>query len=541
MITAGLPQPQYISRLNHADAINSDIIQAIDSNFKTAVEQTKSFAQQFKSDTARQTAYKVWQFLRQHIKYKKDDGSAQLIRLPARFIADGKGDCKSYSLTAAAILANLGLPVAFRYASYSVSPIPSHVYVVTKDADGREIIVDGVWRYFDSEKRPAYKYDKVMKVYTLSGIEGTDDEINGGIGKRKRGGFFKRALNLKKKLALAPSRKSFRILVSLNLFGLAKKLKRLNDRRPGKLKSFWEKTFGGKYSELMKSVKKGYNRWAKKHKKVKMAGIGEVYEEVTMTGIGVAPAALIAVVAAAAPIVGALVKLMKKEKVTEVEPGEPTLDDTANRNANLEEQAEVSGIGKRKRKGKFARKVKKIALAKHRAAFRLAVSRNMFGLAVKLARTNKNAPKELKEKWEKLGGNYSALIKSVNAGLKRRSARGKKVSGIGEGDKQQANAIAGMIATILKALGGLIKKKGSPRPGEAPEPGESTVENIISVADDAAGRYGAPQENAEQLVDEGQAETAGDDTPKVGGFSINPKILLAAAGVGILIFANKKR
>lgn len=320
----GLQKPDYRNTLNVADAVNSDIISTIDKNFQTAVEQTKNVARQFEGESAQATAFNIWKFLRQHITYKKDDDSGQLVRLPSRFIADGTGDCKSYSLTAAAILANLGLPVAFRYASYNASPIPTHVYVVTKDESGRTIIVDGVYHDFNSEKIPVHKYDKQMKVYTLSGLSEAFDfqETMQGIGKKGKGKLARRI----KKFALAPMRQSFLALVLVNMFGLARKLARVIKRNPSAVKNKWEQ-LGGKFSKLQSITSKGLKFVPKKKRE-------------GLKGIGVAPIA--ALLASAATIIAALGPILKKHGEEKL-PGEgPDLSTGEQKETILEKVMDVT-------------------------------------------------------------------------------------------------------------------------------------------------------------------------------------------------------
>lgn len=256
MNTSTLPKPNYERRLETSDALNSDIITAIEKNYKIGLEQTKEFARQFDADSRRESAKKIWDFLKYHITYVKDDESGQMIKLPSRFISDGTGDCKSYSLTAASLLGNLGIPVSFRYASYKNSQTPTHVYTVAKDEDGNNIIVDGVWKSFDSEKAPVYKFDHPMNVYTLSG---TDDIGRAKRKKKKRGGFFRKLGKGLKKIGLAIPRRAFRTLVALNVRGMATKMARAIKKNPNPLKNTWEKV-GGKFSELQKSINRGAKR-----------------------------------------------------------------------------------------------------------------------------------------------------------------------------------------------------------------------------------------------------------------------------------------
>jgi len=361
-------QPQYRTTVNYTNATNRDIIQTIQDNYQEAVKQTKEFAPRFQGETAKETAYNVWKFLRNYITYDRDDDTRQIIRLPSWFIHTQRGDCKSYSLLAASVLANLGLPVKFRYASYRwLNPTPSHVYVVTRDEKGKEIIVDGVWHLFNSEKPPVHKKESAMDVITMAGIEDV-----AGIGRRRR-----RGLSFAKKIALAPNRRAFRTLVSLNIFGLARKLQKTRAKNPGALKKFWE-NLGGKYAELEKSIRKGYNHWAKHHKRERISGVeccvaGDGYYDsmertIGLAGIGALPA-VAALIAAGAPIVKAVSPIVKKSGADQTERGEPPMDEAVQQSADIrkdnpsaESQMTVSGLqiglaigARKKRKGRGLR------------------------------------------------------------------------------------------------------------------------------------------------------------------------------------------
>jgi hypothetical protein len=136
------------------DADNKDLRTAILAAVPQAVEQTKELAPYFRSTNERETAKKIFDFLKSRVKYKADDYK-QVIQLPSAILRPGAiADCKSLSLFTASILQNLGIPWHFVLTSYSDSPIPGHIYVQTDSG----IIIDVVWGKFDSEKKPKYKY-----------------------------------------------------------------------------------------------------------------------------------------------------------------------------------------------------------------------------------------------------------------------------------------------------------------------------------------------------------------------------------------------
>jgi len=159
-----IPSPELIDKLEYRYGLNSDIISTIHKNFPKAVAQTAGMENNFKSASDIKSAFNVWKFLKTQIQYNKDPRDKQLIRLPSNFLNDKKGDCKSYSLFAAAILFNMGIPVAFRYTSYQLNPIPTHIYVVAKDRDKNKLmIIDGVYSKFNDQKKYTSKTDYLIK------------------------------------------------------------------------------------------------------------------------------------------------------------------------------------------------------------------------------------------------------------------------------------------------------------------------------------------------------------------------------------------
>lgn len=309
-ISSLLPTPNGKRIVHYSDGRNKDIIAVIHKNFPTAVKQvTKHGAfKKLQGRDVRESAQNVWDFLKHNIIYKEDPYGSQDIRLPNRLLLDRVGDCKSFSLFAAATLAAMGYPVAFRYASYSSSEIPTHVYVITKDESGAEVIVDAVWKEFDSEKKYTHKRDHVMRVSTLSGIGGRDERRARRAARKEKRQDRREARQEKRggakgvqRIALAPGRAAFLSLVLLNFRGLATKLSKAVAKNPERLKKFWNK-LGGDFNKLKKAIDNGKT-------KKRILGLDE-YE---IVGIGSAAA----LAATAAPIIIAVVKFLKGEGVEE--------------------------------------------------------------------------------------------------------------------------------------------------------------------------------------------------------------------------------
>jgi hypothetical protein len=356
------------AKVEKRGALNKDIIAVIHKDFPIAVEQTKSIAYRFKGQTALGTIFNIYTFLRSEIQYQKDPDNRQDIRLPARFLRDKKGDCKTYSLFSASILYNLGMPAIFRYACYFGNGIPSHVYVVTRDEMGSELILDGVYKLFNEEKKYTSKSDYQMEVRTLSGHAETEN-INGwfsdvgnfvkrnvqsavkdtksaassatsfvvrnvksavkdtGHAASAAGSFITRnvksAFNDVKHVAaltfLAIPRLAFMGIVELNGHGFATKLSKVNQAN---LKSFWE-ALGGDFEKLVPAIRRGKDR----------RSILGPEDTIRINGIG-EPVTIASAIAASAPIITAVVAFLKKNGASDADVEKVAAESIQNFQAN---------------------------------------------------------------------------------------------------------------------------------------------------------------------------------------------------------------
>jgi len=358
-----LPKPSFKTEVRYMSGINQDIITVLHSNLPRAVRQTREISQHFKGGSDLETARKIWDFLKREIRYQRDRDGYQDIKLPGRFVAEGTGDCKSYSLFTAAILDNLGIPFKFRYTSYTADKTPQHVYIVTDSG----IIIDAVWHSFNTQKTFTHKKDYSMQISTLSGIgcnNCNNSNINGTVmigdigkfslkkaaqsvksavkktaskvqdaakntgvvkvaakaqtkiktgasniqDKAKNTGIIRAAAKIQDKaknltgkaIALAAPRRAYRTLVAVNFRGWASKLAA---NIPG-AKSIWERA-GGSWYEFEKSINAGKDR---------KALFGSSTQQIkTVDGIGSATLATIGtLLALAAPLI-ALFKGLTKD------------------------------------------------------------------------------------------------------------------------------------------------------------------------------------------------------------------------------------
>jgi hypothetical protein len=167
----GLAKPDYKNRLVTNEGYNTDIITTLNNAFPEAVKQVKNV--KIGGENEYQKGRAIFNYLKYSIRYKKDPSGKQIIQLPARMIGDTKsGDCKSKALAAAALMSNNGFKdVSLRYSSYDhKDKTPTHVYAVGKDSNNVEIIIDPVWKVYNTEAPYQYKKDYPMQISVISGV-----------------------------------------------------------------------------------------------------------------------------------------------------------------------------------------------------------------------------------------------------------------------------------------------------------------------------------------------------------------------------------
>ena len=284
-----------------------DIISAITKAHQQYRPEYKKIALFFKGSTPRQTGKKIFDFLKSNVKYKIEPADKQTVKSPSAILAEAEGDCKHFSSWAGGILDQLGIPFAYRFASYRMfDKTPQHVFVVINPGTQKEIWLDPVLSTYDYKKPYTYAKDKKMALYTVSGIGATPSKKQARQEKkaaRKAAGKtvgqkLKKGAKVVLKVAAAPVRNAFLLLVKINFANLGNKLAAAWAKAPTKVRIFWESA-GGKIDAL----KKAWEAGSKKKR---------------IFGIGAAPAA------AAAPAIAAplLVKAAELLKSIGIDPAE---------------------------------------------------------------------------------------------------------------------------------------------------------------------------------------------------------------------------
>jgi len=148
----------------------ADIMQLVLAFDKTAYRNTATFAQHIQYNGVEDLCKQIWDFLKTQIQYKEDIPGSQLVKTPSALWRAKVGDCKSFAIFTASILKNLGISYSYRFVSFSDSQTPTHVYVVAHNK-GKDIIIDAVWKYFNSEKKYSFKHDFLMEgLVAVSGV-----------------------------------------------------------------------------------------------------------------------------------------------------------------------------------------------------------------------------------------------------------------------------------------------------------------------------------------------------------------------------------
>jgi len=298
-----------------------DIVSAMLEAHKTYASEYDKISDNFYSGGAVQTAKKIFEFLKKNIKYTVDSEASQKIMSPSAIISIGKNDCKNYALFIVGILDSLRRKgyftnkVFYRFASYRLlDEIPHHTFAVVIDDQGNEIFVDPVLSSFNERKTYFHKIDKSpkMSLYSVSGIF-TKKPKPAATAKIDTTGITKAPTKkIVVKVALAPARGAFLLLVGLNFTGLATKLKQAFINNKNKVNDFWN-NLGGNTNELLRKVEQGA---------LKNRLLGEDVFFPSEGQIGVVEAATAVTVTAATPILVKVAQFLASIGIDAKELGE---------------------------------------------------------------------------------------------------------------------------------------------------------------------------------------------------------------------------
>lgn len=138
--------------------LNADIVECWEKCYEQYKDQPRDMfdADVLYADTVDDKCQAIFGYMVNKTRYQLDKPGEQLIKSPARFIDDGCGDCKSYTMFIASCLHCLGIPCIVRFVNFDGCGQYTHVYPVAIDEQGNEIPMDAC--ELDADGTPLYDY-----------------------------------------------------------------------------------------------------------------------------------------------------------------------------------------------------------------------------------------------------------------------------------------------------------------------------------------------------------------------------------------------
>jgi hypothetical protein len=176
-IKAGYEYDPYFPRARLVDITvkkNADIgvtARFIPDVIRQTASQTRQIATLLKRGTLKETCRNIWQFVYEHIAYRKDEKGLEQVRSPRRTWHDRmKGvDCDCYTVFIGSLLFNLGIPFTMRITQYSPAIGWQHIYPIVPTGD-HYLTMDCVTDSFNYEVPFNDKKDFTMDLQFLDGI-----------------------------------------------------------------------------------------------------------------------------------------------------------------------------------------------------------------------------------------------------------------------------------------------------------------------------------------------------------------------------------
>ena len=284
-----------------------DIISAMLSAHKLYASEYDKISKDFYVGNGIQTAKNIFDFLKKNVKYKIESENNQRIMSPSAIVSLSKNDCKNYALFIMGVLDSLkrkGLiknDIFYRFASYKLlDEIPHHVFAVIKDSKGNEYFIDPVLSSYNERKTYYHKIDKRpnMPMYSISGVSNNRQV---GLFKKKKPAVTtstatattpaapKEKKKIVLKIALAPARGSFLLLVGLNFMGLATKLDAAFKNKADATQNFW-KNLGGNPNELLRKTQQGAKKKRLLGEDTQFISEGQIGDPATASAVAVTTA-----------------------------------------------------------------------------------------------------------------------------------------------------------------------------------------------------------------------------------------------------------
>ena len=173
------PKAMLMTITKKEGATVADTIRFIPQVVRETLFHTDKIAKQLKRNTVYETCKAIWQFVYDHIAYKKDEDGKEQIRSPARAWHDRGNiqgvDCDCYTVFISSILSNLKIRHILRITKYKEDHF-QHIYPIVPLSDGSYITIDCVVRQFDYEEPYSEKKDTNMDLEYLNGVNDSSNK-----------------------------------------------------------------------------------------------------------------------------------------------------------------------------------------------------------------------------------------------------------------------------------------------------------------------------------------------------------------------------
>jgi hypothetical protein len=251
------------------NADTRDIINALARILPAATKQAEQFTFLRKTGNPINDALTVGRYVQNNFTYIKDGLLEQNIKTPGAMLATKTGDCKSFALFIAAVLSAWNYKNGLRFAGYNGSGQPTHVYNFILTNENKMFTLDSCLPGLQESPNATLIED--MQVNHIAGVPVLNEISTGIYGRAERRarrqqrredrqerrqerreegrGFFQGA----KKIALAPARGAFLLVLKANFRGLASRLAKAPAE---KLAGFWGK-LGGDKNKLNAAINDG--------------------------------------------------------------------------------------------------------------------------------------------------------------------------------------------------------------------------------------------------------------------------------------------
>jgi hypothetical protein len=176
------PKARAIDNTVKMGATVSDTVEFIPMVIKKTQWQVEQFVnQELRGLPTYEACEKLWHFVKNHIRYKKDERGIEQVRSARRLIHDAVGDCDCFTTFIGTCLSVLNIPIINRITKYKQNFF-QHIYPIVPLGNGSYITMDCVVDEFNYEEPYTEKKDYKMDLQYLDGIE--DDKLNGSVDAR---------------------------------------------------------------------------------------------------------------------------------------------------------------------------------------------------------------------------------------------------------------------------------------------------------------------------------------------------------------------